>query len=41
MSKIGRTLCFNAGSEYENGILRGVLLTVSENKVENYFFTAG
>ena len=41
VSRIGRTLCFNAGSEYENGILRGVLITVSDKKVENYFFTAG
>jgi len=41
VSRIGKTLCFNAGSEYENGILRGVLITISDKRVDNYFFTAG
>lgn len=39
--KIGRTLCVNAGSEYENGILKGALISLAKNKVENYYLTAG
>ncbi|MEM3684993.1 MAG: metallophosphoesterase [Conexivisphaerales archaeon] len=41
VSRIGKTYCFNAGSEYENGILRGVIIALAPKKVENYFFTAG
>jgi Icc-related predicted phosphoesterase len=41
VQKIGRTLCFNAGSEYGTGILKGTLMTVSKRKVENYAFTTG
>ena len=41
VNKIGRTLCFNAGSEYESGTLRGALISMSMEKVENYILTAG
>jgi len=30
--RIGRTSCFNPGSEYVNGILRGVIITIRERK---------
>ncbi|MEM0506686.1 MAG: hypothetical protein QXW58_05475 [Thermosphaera sp.] len=40
-SRIGRTMCFNPGSEYHEGILRGVLIQLDKNKVKDYIFTAG
>lgn len=39
--KIGRTLCINAGSEYGQGILRGVIVNLESNGVKNYMFTSG
>jgi hypothetical protein len=39
--KLGRTLCVNPGSEYSEGILRGVLLTLENDRVKNYIFTSG
>lgn len=39
--KIGRTFCVNPGSEYGEGILRGVLLTLSDTKMKSYVFTQG
>jgi hypothetical protein len=39
--KVGRTTCLNPGSEYGEGVLRGVLLTVSQDKVGDYTFFAG
>jgi hypothetical protein len=39
--KIGRTLCLNPGSEYSEGILRGVVINLSEDKVRSYLFTRG
>lgn len=40
-SKIGRTLCINPGSEYGEGILRGVLVTIKDNAVQSFSFTSG
>ncbi len=40
-AKIGRTLCFNPGSEYTEGILRGVLLDLEDGRIKSYMFTAG
>lgn len=40
-SKIGRTPCFNPGSEYATGVLRGLILNLSEKKLDNYVFTEG
>jgi Icc-related predicted phosphoesterase len=40
-SKIGKTICFNPGSEYHNGILRGVLIQIENNKVKDFIFTSG
>lgn len=39
--KIGRTMCLNPGSEYGEGVLRGVVLELSPNKLEDYVFTQG
>lgn len=40
-NKIGRTICFNPGSEYGEGVLRGVLITLSDKGVDNFVFTYG
>ena len=34
--KIGRTLCLNPGSEYQNGILRGYLIDLDQNGLKHY-----
>jgi Icc-related predicted phosphoesterase len=39
--KIGRTVCANPGSEYAEGVLRGVLVNLAEGKVESYQLTSG
>jgi len=39
--KIGRTLCVNPGSEYSEGVMRGVVIELEENKVKDYAFTQG
>lgn len=41
VAKIGRTLCFNPGSDYSSGALRGVLLVVEPGRVRSYMFTYG
>lgn len=41
VAKLGRTKCFNPGSEYGIGILRGLILNVSEKDVQSYLFTSG
>jgi uncharacterized protein len=41
-TRIGRTVCFNPGSDYQAGVLRGVLVRVSPGKgVRDYTFTTG
>jgi Icc-related predicted phosphoesterase len=39
--RVGRTLAINAGSEYGEGVLRGVLVTVGGGKVLRYQATTG
>jgi Icc-related predicted phosphoesterase len=39
--KLGKTLCINPGSEYGEGILRGVLITLNEKGLKGYQFTSG
>jgi Icc-related predicted phosphoesterase len=39
--KIGRTVCINPGSEYSQGILRGVLVHLAKNKIKNFVLTSG
>jgi Icc-related predicted phosphoesterase len=41
MVKIGRTVCFNPGSEYGSGILRGVLCELDDDVVRSYLLTSG
>jgi Icc-related predicted phosphoesterase len=40
-SQIGRTLCFNPGSEYTTGVLRGLIVNLSDKRLDNYVFTEG
>ncbi len=39
--KIGRTLCMNPGSMYEQGMLPGAIIELKRNKVKNYLLTTG
>lgn len=39
--KIGRTLCVNPGSEYSEGVLRGIIITLDKANVKNFQFTSG
>jgi uncharacterized protein len=41
MSRIGRTVAFNPGSEYSEGVLRGVLVSLRDHRVERHQFTSG
>jgi len=38
---IGRTTCINPGSEYTEGILRGVIVILDGTRVKSYQFTSG
>lgn len=38
---IGRTLCLNPGSEYSEGILRGVIFDLTEKGMRDFLFTSG
>ena len=40
-NKIGKTFCVNPGSEYSEGILRGVLVDLEDGKLKNYLLTQG
>jgi Icc-related predicted phosphoesterase len=39
--KIGRTVCINPGSDYSQGILRGVVALLGKDKIKNFVLTAG
>jgi len=41
IQKIGTTLCINPGSEYSEGILRGVIVILKKNKIKDYMFVSG
>ena len=42
MVRIGRTAAFNPGSEYSEGVLRGVILTIEAGKgVRSHQFVDG
>jgi Icc-related predicted phosphoesterase len=41
IASIGRTKCFNPGSEYGEGVLRGLLLNLSNGEIKNSLFTSG
>jgi uncharacterized protein len=38
--KIGRTYCFNPGSDYSAGVLRGAILDFGDNKLQGHIMTA-
>jgi Icc-related predicted phosphoesterase len=40
-SRIGKTLCINPGSMYEQGTLLGAIVVLEKNKIENYVLTTG
>lgn len=41
-AKLGRTVCFNPGSDYTQGVLRGLIVRLSRRRgVRDYVFTAG
>ena len=40
-TRIGRTLCINPGSMYEQGTLLGVVVQLGKDKIENYVLTTG
>jgi Icc-related predicted phosphoesterase len=39
--KVKRTLIVNPGSEYSEGILKGVVIVLEKGKVQDYIFTSG
>lgn len=39
--KIGRTVCINPGSDYSEGILHGVLVTLNKGKLKGYQMVSG
>jgi Icc-related predicted phosphoesterase len=41
VKEIGRTVCFNPGSEYGEGVLRGFIISLSDKKVASYQFVSG
>ncbi len=41
VQKIGRTTCLNPGSEYTESILRGIIITLENNKVKDHMFVSG
>ena len=40
-ARIGRTLSINPGSEYNDGILRGVIVTLAEKGLKHHQLLAG
>lgn len=40
-TRIGKTLCINPGSMYEQGTLLGALVVLEKNKIENFVLTSG
>jgi uncharacterized protein len=41
MVKIDRTTCYNPGSDYNEGILKGLVLKLGDGKIKSYNFTSG
>jgi Icc-related predicted phosphoesterase len=40
-TRIGKTLCINPGSMYEQGTLLGAIVELGKNKIDNYVLTTG
>lgn len=41
IQKVGRTTMINPGSEYSEGVLRGVVLDIEKGRLKDYIFTSG
>jgi len=41
IAKIGKSVCINPGSEYGEGVLRGVLVNIDDSGYKSYQFVAG
>jgi len=41
IARLGKTVCINPGSEYGEGILHGVIVNISDGKIEGYQLTSG
>jgi hypothetical protein len=39
--KVGKTMCFNPGSEYGSGTLKGLICDVEKEKIKSYMLTSG
>jgi len=39
--RMGKTLCINPGSMYEQGTLQGALVKLGKDKIDNYVLTQG
>jgi Icc-related predicted phosphoesterase len=39
--RIGRSMCFNPGSDYQHGVLRGLVVQLSDQKLKGWAFTTG
>jgi hypothetical protein len=39
--KLGRTPSFNPGSDYDKGILQGVIVSIRDSRVVSYQHTSG
>jgi Icc-related predicted phosphoesterase len=40
-ARIGKTLCINPGSMYEQGYLLGALVKLGKDKIDSYVLTSG
>ena len=40
-ARIGRTLCLNPGSAYHEAVLKGVLISLADDKIKHYQFVTG
>ena len=41
VTRIGRTICINPGSEYGEGVMRGVLVNIEDDGYKSYQFVSG
>ncbi|MED4352429.1 hypothetical protein P9265_08795 [Schinkia azotoformans] len=41
VTRIGNTICINAGTDYDQGMLRGALIDISSDGALSYTLTAG
>ncbi|MDG6996111.1 MAG: metallophosphoesterase [Nitrososphaerota archaeon] len=41
VERVGKTMCFNPGSEYGSGILRGLICQIEGDKIKSHLLTSG